>query len=219
MLKVESLTKRFGKNTIFEDISFEIEPGEFVYIIGRNGAGKSTLIKTIVGLEPCSNGSIHVNGNKIELNAPVGLCLISEDLTYPGSTRVDEITKALAPLYPNWSQNIYEEVIANSTFNNKSSYVSLSRGQKIQYQFCFGLATCPKIIIIDEATVLLDPIFTEYLNIKLNKFVKDGGSVVFATNVINENFIKGTKFLLIKEKKISIVKDANTINLIKEALN
>lgn len=62
-ITASQLSKQYGEHTVFENISFQIEPGQFVALIGPNGAGKSTLIKMLLGLETPTKGTILVEGN------------------------------------------------------------------------------------------------------------------------------------------------------------
>ena len=61
-VNAKNLTKRFGDNTVFEDIEFSIEKGEFITLLGPSGCGKSTLLRSLAGLNPVDGGEIWVNG-------------------------------------------------------------------------------------------------------------------------------------------------------------
>ncbi len=66
----KNLTKRFGDNTVFEDIQFTIEQGEFITLLGPSGCGKSTLLRSLAGLNPVDGGTISVNGEDITHQVP-----------------------------------------------------------------------------------------------------------------------------------------------------
>ncbi|MDF4798144.1 ABC transporter ATP-binding protein, partial [Vibrio parahaemolyticus] len=66
----KNLTKRFGDNTVFEDIQFAIEQGEFITLLGPSGCGKSTLLRSLAGLNPVDSGEIWVNGEEITHQVP-----------------------------------------------------------------------------------------------------------------------------------------------------
>ena len=61
-LKVNNLTKKFGKKTVLEDINFEVKNGEFLSILGPSGCGKTTILKILIGIEKPTTGSIIKNG-------------------------------------------------------------------------------------------------------------------------------------------------------------
>ncbi len=69
-VSVQQLTKRFGDNTVFESIQFDIQQGEFITLLGPSGCGKSTLLRSLAGLNPVDSGSIIVGGEEITHAAP-----------------------------------------------------------------------------------------------------------------------------------------------------
>ena len=69
-VNAKNLTKRFGDNTVFEDIEFSIEKGEFITLLGPSGCGKSTLLRSLAGLNPVDGGEIWVNGEEITHQVP-----------------------------------------------------------------------------------------------------------------------------------------------------
>ena len=69
-VNAKNLTKRFGDNTVFEDIEFSIEKGEFITLLGPRGCGQSTLLRSLAGLHPVHRGEIWVNGEVITHQEP-----------------------------------------------------------------------------------------------------------------------------------------------------
>ena len=69
LVEISNVTKRFGENTVLDDVSVRIEAGEIITIIGRSGSGKSTLLRCINGLEPVQSGTIMVDG--VQVNGPI----------------------------------------------------------------------------------------------------------------------------------------------------
>ena len=69
-LKVENLSKTYGKKTVLNNISFEVKDGEFLSILGPSGCGKTTLLKMIIGIEKPTSGEIIKNGKKITKTDP-----------------------------------------------------------------------------------------------------------------------------------------------------
>ena len=65
MLKIESLTVAYGSKTVLDNISFDVQPGEILALIGPNGTGKSTLIRAISGVIPIKSGAISSNGQSL----------------------------------------------------------------------------------------------------------------------------------------------------------
>lgn len=175
MLKVESITKKYGRKTVLKDISFEIKEGEFVFLVGRNGVGKSTLLKIVAGLEEQSEGKVLLSGNS-------EITLVSEDLIYHPYFKIRNIIESTAPFYKTWNSSKLEQHLGNCTFKIDDNYRTLSRGQKTQLQLCIALSSGSKIVLIDEATVTLDPKANTYFMDALKKYTFENGTVLFATN-------------------------------------
>ena len=103
IIDIEHLTKRFGDNTIINDLSLSVEQGEVLVLVGPSGCGKSTLLRCINGLEPIQGGSIKLHGEPVEhgkqslykVRQKIGMVFQSYDL-FPHMTVMKNIT--LAPL-------------------------------------------------------------------------------------------------------------------------
>ncbi|MCB1994167.1 MAG: amino acid ABC transporter ATP-binding protein, partial [Geminicoccaceae bacterium] len=65
LLEIDRITKRFGTNTVLDDVSLNVEAGEIIAVIGRSGSGKSTMLRCINGLEPIQGGRITVDGMRV----------------------------------------------------------------------------------------------------------------------------------------------------------
>ncbi len=86
LLRIESLTKRYGAVTALEDVSFDIRAGEVLALLGDNGAGKSTLIKILAGAQPPSSGRLLFDGREVTLESPamakaLGIETVYQDLS------------------------------------------------------------------------------------------------------------------------------------------
>ncbi|GAL20768.1 putrescine transport ATP-binding protein PotA [Vibrio maritimus] len=97
-VSVSQLTKRFGNNTVFEDIDFTIEKGEFITLLGPSGCGKSTLLRSLAGLNPVEGGQVLVDGVDITHAAPqqrgIGMVFQSYAL-FPNMTVAENIAFGL----------------------------------------------------------------------------------------------------------------------------
>lgn len=95
---VNQLTKRFGDNTVFQDIDFTIEKGEFITLLGPSGCGKSTLLRSLAGLNPVDGGEIWVDEQDITHQVPqqrgIGMVFQSYAL-FPNMTVEDNIAFGL----------------------------------------------------------------------------------------------------------------------------
>ena len=152
---------------ILKDVSFTIEKGEYVSIVGHNGSGKSTLAKLIIGLIAPNGGSIYIDGEEltrktvIALRQKMALVFQNPDNQFIGATVEDDIAFGLENHQV--PHKDMQEIVEN--FARKVGMIDylqkepskLSGGQKQRVAIAGALALKPKILILDEATSMLDP--------------------------------------------------------------
>lgn len=155
-----------GKD-VLKDVSFSIEEGEFVSIIGHNGSGKSTLAKLAAGLMELEKGEIYIYDELLtpksvtKLRKRIGIVFQNPDNQFIGASVEDDIAFGLE------NQNIKREVMVErvkqfASLTGMDKFLdkepqNLSGGQKQRVAIAGVLAMNPDILILDEATAMLDP--------------------------------------------------------------
>lgn len=168
VIEVKNVTFGYNeKNTVIDDVSFAIEKGKYVTIIGHNGSGKSTLAKLIAGLLEARSGEIYVDGLKVneenihEIRTRLGIVFQNPDNQFIGSTVRDDIAFGLEnKQIPSEDMEAIIEEYAQKVGLTKfldHEPQNLSGGQKQRVAIAGILAMSPDIIIFDEATSMLDP--------------------------------------------------------------
>lgn len=165
MIEVKNVTKKYGKAVAVDNISFKINEGEIVGLLGPNGAGKSTTMNMITGFIEQTDGEIIVNGYNILKKAkkakreigymPEGVPLYTDLTVKEFVTYMAEIRKVDKKIR---KQEI-EEIIKKTGLKSveKKLIRNLSRGYKQRVSMAGALVGKPKILILDEPTVGLDP--------------------------------------------------------------
>ena len=189
ILEVRNIEKHFGATRVLEDISFSLEKGQALAIIGSSGSGKTTLLRCLNFLETPNHGSIAVGGNVIfDANDPLtqrenevrkkrlhfGLVFQSFNL-FPQYTALKNVTLAkelLSQELPEYKQNkkaileeIHEEgreLLAKMGLSERADHYpsQLSGGQQQRVAIARALALKPDILCFDEPTSALDPELT-----------------------------------------------------------
>ena len=193
MLKISNLTKIYNNNKKANDnISFEINDGEIFGFIGPNGAGKTTTIKCIMGLIPYDNGKILFNNidnkkNPIEFKKNVIYIPDNPDL-YDSLTGI-QFLNFIADIYEISKEqrqmdiNKYSELfdLKKSLGDLISSY---SHGMKQKLCLISAFLRHPKLLILDEPFVGLDPEASKHVKELMKELCNEGGSVFFSTHVL-----------------------------------
>ena len=167
-LEIKNLSFSYGDDRlVIDDISFAVEMGSFVAVLGHNGSGKSTLAKLIVGLLEKKSGQIFLDGEEMDkktikkLQSKTALVFQNPDNQFIGVTIEDDIAFGLENrCFP--SDKMQEEINLFADSVNMLDYlkkepVNLSGGQKQRVALAGALILRPEILILDEATSMLDP--------------------------------------------------------------
>jgi len=188
MLKVTNLTKKYGKMLAVKNVSFFVETGEIAVLAGPNGAGKSTVIKSIVGLLRYQ-GSITVNdkiNKSIEGKSYIGYIPEIPSL-FPLLTVSEHITlMAHAFGIKDYEAEAEELLKAFDLWDKKDKFGSeLSKGMQQKVSICCAIITRPKVLLVDEPMVGLDPKAIRTMKNLLLKLKEQGTSIVVSTHLLD----------------------------------
>ena len=218
---------------IIDDISFSVEKGSFISVLGHNGSGKSTLAKLIVGLLEKKSGQIFFDGEEInkknikKLQTKVALVFQNPDNQFIGSTVEDDIAFGLENReFPHEKMQEEIEKFADSVGMLeylKKEPVSLSGGQKQRVALAGALILRPDILILDEATSMLDPKGKDTVKKAIEKIHKENPelTIISITHDIDEALLSDKVFILSEGKLIKegtpqeVLRDEETLLSIK----
>ena len=187
MLKVSHVTKKYGRLTAVNDLSFEVNEGEIFGLLGLNGAGKTTTFRMILGLLDDYTGEITFNGKKIDYSVTDQIGFLTEErslltkltvleqITYYGvlkSLKEKEIEKKL---------DYWLDRFDIKEYKNKK-IKELSKGNQQKIQFISAIIHEPKLLILDEPFSGLDPINVELFKSVILELQKKGTSIIFSSH-------------------------------------
>ena len=210
MLKIEHLTKNYGEKKAVDDLSLHILPGEIFGFIGHNGAGKSTTIKSAVGILKFDEGTITICGKNIK-DDPVAC---KKDLAYiPDSPDLYEFMSGIK--YLNFIADIFA-IPADVRQEKIRKYADLfeltqdlgqpvsaySHGMKQKLAVISAWLHDPKLIVMDEPFVGLDPKASHLLKEMMREHCDKGGAIFFSTHVLEVAEKLCDKVAIIKQGKL-----------------
>jgi polar amino acid transport system ATP-binding protein len=214
LLEIEKITKRFGTNTVLDDVSLTVDAGEIIAVIGRSGSGKSTLLRCINGLEPIQGGRITVDGVRVDdkatdlrkLRQQVGIVFQSYNL-FPHLSVSRNIT--LAPTLTKGiteaeAREIAREVLERVGLEEKlDAYPDqLSGGQQQRVAIARSLAMRPKLMLFDEITSALDPELTGEVLKVLEDMARSGMTMILVTHEMGFARRFGSRLVFMHEGRI-----------------
>ena len=204
-IEVSQLTFRYFSHLVLNQCDFSLEQGRFCALIGENGAGKSTFLKNIAGVEIPDSGKITFLGQTLSNdNIPLKskLVFITENISFASPLKVRSFIESFKKYYPSWDFPFFQKVVEKRKLDLEKNFNDYSRGQKMQILLASYLATRPKLILIDEVTSVLD-IYAQKDFMKIfNDLVKQGSSIILATNILSEVASYATDLCFIEEGKL-----------------
>ncbi|EKO3941811.1 ABC transporter ATP-binding protein [Vibrio fluvialis] len=209
-VSVQQLTKRFGDNTVFESIQFDIQQGEFITLLGPSGCGKSTLLRSLAGLNPVDSGSIIVGGEEITHAAPqkrgIGMVFQSYAL-FPNMTVAGNIGFGLKMQGLDKATIAREvaQVIELVALQGKEDYYphQLSGGQRQRVALARALVVKPRILLLDEPLSALDAKIRKHLRQQIRDIQKELNlTTIFVTHDQEEAMTMSDRIFLMHQGKI-----------------
>ncbi len=188
MLNVSHVTKKYGKVTACDDVSFHLDPGSVTVLLGPNGAGKSTIMKAIVGFLRYE-GDITVGGHPNKTTDARRLLGYIPEMPslYPNLT-VSEHMEFLARAYRLTDYRDRIEALFERfelTDKKKKFGDELSKGMQQKLNICLGLLPEPKMLLLDEPMIGLDPHAIKQLKAMLEEMRAQGRTMLVSTHIID----------------------------------
>jgi len=192
LLEFSGVTKRF-EDFALRDVSFSVPPGYVVGLVGPNGAGKSTLMRLALGLISPDGGSVRVFGTDPAAAGQAGagararVGFVHDSPVLYDYLSVERVAAIVGPFYPAWDPALFGRLLADFGVPPKAAVRSLSRGTKMKFALALALSHRAELLLLDEPTGGLDPVFRDGLLDRLSAVIGDARtSVLFSTQLITD---------------------------------
>jgi len=186
LLRVDGISSGYSGLRVVENVSIEVNKGEVVLMLGSNGAGKTTFLKTVSGLLPKELGSVFLDGKDLS-NMSIrdrrrsGLTYMSDDTYFPTLTVKENLQMSISGK-GNLNDNLNEvyDVFPELREKSKSKAGSLSGGQRKMLIIAMAMVSDPLLLILDEPSGGLSPLFVEKIIDSIALLKKSGKSILLA---------------------------------------
>ncbi|MGY0615099.1 ABC transporter ATP-binding protein [Vibrio sp. FJH11] len=181
VVSVKHVSKQYGKQgETLHDISFDLQPGQVLGLLGHNGAGKSTLLNAMLGAHKY-HGTIRINGyepimqrHKIMQN----LSYISDVNVLPDWMTVEQLLSYTEGVHSSFNRQRADAILRQTDIQSRSRIKALSKGMKVQLHLAIVIATNTQILILDEPTLGLDLVYRETFYRHLLEWFHDGERIL-----------------------------------------
>ncbi len=210
ILEVRNLEKNFKDKKALKGISFHIEAGEILCFLGPNGAGKSTTINILATALKSDKGEILYEGEKISKNIKgfkKHLGIVPQDLAIYENISAEENVKFFASLYGIKGEALKKCTdraleFVGLTDRRKDKPGTFSGGMKRRLNIACAIAHNPRIIIMDEPTVGIDPQSRNHILASIKRLKKDGATIIYTTHYMEEVEEISTRIIIIDHGEI-----------------
>lgn len=185
VIELNQVDKKYDHFSLCE-LTFGIKEGYITGLIGPNGAGKTTLIKMMMGMVHPDHGTLKIFGREMSMNdaeykARIGY--VSDENYFYDHLTLDQMSKVIAPFYSQWDKEVYRKYLEMFKLSPRKKIKDLSKGMKTKYSLAIALSHGADLLIMDEPTAGLDPIFRRELLELLSEHIQDEKkSIIFSTH-------------------------------------
>lgn len=183
ILNVENLHAHYGKSHVLQGVTFHVDPGELVTLLGRNGAGKTTTLKSIVGVVPPSQGTVQLFGHALQQLPPhaiarQGVCLVPEHRGIFKLLTVEENLLLGQRKHSPWQLEDVYRIFPRLKERRKNGGGQLSGGEQQMLAIGRALMNDPKLLMLDEPVEGLAPVIVEEIVAQLKAIKAEGVSIL-----------------------------------------
>jgi len=195
-----------GSVKALSGVTFSVEEGEVVGLLGANGAGKTTMINILMGMLRAQHGKVSVLGldptrDPVALKRRVGF--VSEDQVLPAAMTVASVIQLHRELFPTWDEAFEGELRNRFRFDERSKVGTLSKGQARQLALLCAVAHRPELLILDEPAGSLDPAMRRgFLETSIQLLAESGTTILFSSHHMSDVERIAGRAVLIAEGRV-----------------
>lgn len=206
-IAAQRLAKTFGRKRVLDDVSFTVEPGDVVGVLGKNGSGKTTLLELMLGFTPATSGSIQIfayDSFRMPGSARkrIGFVPQQDELLNPLSAR-DQL-RVIASFYETWDSELIDTLSRQWEVDLSERVKNLSVGQRQKLSILLALGHRPDVLVLDEPVASLDPIARRQFMEQIVSVSSDGArSVIFSSHIVSDVERLANKIWILKDGRLS----------------
>ena len=214
ILRLDGLCKQYPAFRL-DSVSFSMEAGTIMGLIGRNGAGKTTTLKSMLHLVHPDAGRISVCGLDMDrderaIRSRIGF--VSGGASYYPRKRLRELTDVTRCFYPDWDDGRYTRLVRHFALDESKRVCELSEGMKVKYQLAAAMSHKAELLILDEPTSGLDPVSRdELLEMFLTLCENEGVSILFSTHITSDLDACADTITYIQNGRVAVSADKKSL--------
>ncbi len=209
--KCENLTMKYGKRQVLNNVSFQLERGKIIGLLGPNGSGKTTLIKLSNGLLTPKKGNIIIDGHKVGLETKKMVSYLPERSYLDNSLKIYQIVDLFQDFYEDFDVNKAYNMLKDLKINPEDRLKSMSKGTKEKVQLILVMSREAKLYMLDEPIGGVDPAARDYILRTIISNYNPDASVIISTHLISDIEQVLDDVVFIKEGEVMLHKPVDEI--------
>lgn len=186
LVSCKNLSKNYGSKTALNDISFTLESGKIVGLLGPNGSGKTTLIKLLNGLLTPTKGEILIDGKQIGVETKKIVSYLPDNSYLNSWMTVKQIVAYFADFYEDFRPELAFEMLARLDIAPESRLKTLSKGNKEKVCLILVMSRNARLYVLDEPIAGVDPAARDYVISTIINNYNPNATVIISTHLISD---------------------------------
>ena len=211
ILEVKHLTKNYGNITALSDVTFSLEGGKIVGLLGSNGSGKTTLLKMIAGILQPTSGSVTVNGMEIGTETKKIVSYLPERTYLYSWMRTRDIIDYFEDFYEDFDKETALRMLKSLGVNENAKLKTLSKGTREKVQLVLVMSRKAKVYLLDEPIAGVDPVAREFILETILSNRAPDSTILISTHLIADIETVLDRFIFIRNGELLMMQDVDKV--------
>ncbi len=186
IVKINNLTKSYGSRKVLENVSYELEEGQIIGLLGPNGSGKTSMIKILVGLINDYSGNVTIDGLKPGAKTKSMVAYLPEKTYLASWMTADDAVNYIADFYDDFDKKKAMEMLDLFQLPHKQKARTMSKGQQEKLQLILVMCRNARLYILDEPMGGVDPAARDFILDAIIKNRPEGSTLLMSTHLIHD---------------------------------
>lgn len=212
-LQVSNVTKRYGKQLALNDVSFGIDPGRIVGLLGPNGSGKTTLIKIVNGLLADYGGDVRICGLRPGVETKNLVSYLPDKMALPTWLLVREAVRLYSDFFADFQATRARELLSSLKVPEEKRIAELSKGMQEKLLLVLTMSRRAKLYVLDEPIAGVDPAAREVILSTILDNFTPGSSILLSTHIISDVETVFDDVIFLKDGEVNLRGEAESLRV------